>query len=140
MTTFSNVGAPSARTISWKLINWDTVNTHVRRLQLRIAQAIKQGRYCRAKALQWILTHSFYAKLLAIKRVTQNKGKNTPGVDRIIWKTDRQKIQAAHALKRRGYQSLPLRRIYIPKKNGKLSYIKAMVKSRLYGRKSLSPN
>jgi RNA-directed DNA polymerase len=120
MTTFSNVGAPSARTISWKLIKWDTVNTHVRRLQLRIAKAIKQGRYCRAKALQWILTHSFYAKLLAIKRVTQNKGKNTPGVDRIIWKTDRQKIQAAQALRRRGYRSLPLRRIYIPKKNGKL--------------------
>src|SRR5262245_8632553 len=118
MTTFSNVGAPSARTISWKLINWDTVNTHVRRLQLRIAKAIKQGRYCKAKALQWLLTHSFYAKLLAIKRVTQNKGKNTPGVDRIIWKTDRQKVQAAHALKRRGYRSLPLRRIYIPKKNG----------------------
>jgi RNA-directed DNA polymerase len=120
MTTFSNVGAPPARTISWKLINWDTVNAHVRRLQLRIAKAIKQGRYCKAKALQWLLTHSFYAKLLAIKRVTQNKGKNTPGVDRIIWKTDKQKIQAAHALKRRGYQSLPLRRIYIPKKNGKL--------------------
>jgi RNA-directed DNA polymerase len=110
MTTFSNIGAPSARIISWKLINWDTVNTHVRRLQLRIAKAIKQGRHCKAKALQWLLTHSFYAKLLAIKRVTQNKGKNTPGVDRIIWKTDKQKIQAAHALKRRGYQSLPLRR------------------------------
>jgi RNA-directed DNA polymerase len=105
MTTFSNVGAPSARTISWKLINWDTVNTHVRRPQLRIAKAIKQGRYCKAKALQWLLTHSFYAKLLAIKRVTQNKGKNTPGVDRIIWKTDRQKIQAAYSLKRRGYRS-----------------------------------
>jgi RNA-directed DNA polymerase len=119
MTTV-NVGAPSARIINWKLINWDTVTSHVRRLQLRIAKAIKQGRYCRAKALQWLLTHSFYAKLLAIKRVTQNKGKHTPGIDRIIWRTDKQKIQAANALKRRGYKSLPLRRIYIPKKNGKL--------------------
>ncbi len=54
MTTFSNVGAPSARTISWKLIHWDTVNTHVRRLQLRIAKAIKQGRYCNVQALQWL--------------------------------------------------------------------------------------
>jgi RNA-directed DNA polymerase len=120
MTTSINVGAPSTRIINWKLINWETVKNHVRRLQLRIAKAIKQGRYCRAKSLQWVLTHSFYAKLLAVKRVTQNKGKNTPGVDRVIWKTDKQKIQAANALKRRGYRSQPLRRIYIPKKNGKL--------------------
>jgi RNA-directed DNA polymerase len=119
MTTL-NVGAPSARTINWKLIHWDTVKDHVRRLQLRIAKAIKSGRYCKAKALQWLLTHSFYAKLLAIKRVTQNKGKHTPGVDRVVWKTDKQKIQAANALKRKGYKSLPLRRIHIPKKNGKL--------------------
>jgi RNA-directed DNA polymerase len=118
--TALNVGAPSARTIYWKLINWGAVESHVRRLQLRIAKAIKIGRYCKAKALQWLLTHSFYAKLMAIKRVTQNKGKHTPGVDRVIWKTDEQKIQAAKTLKRRGYKSLPLRRIYIPKKNGKL--------------------
>jgi RNA-directed DNA polymerase len=119
MTTL-NVGAPSTRIINWKLIEWDTVKSHVRRLQLRIAKAIKQGHYCKAKSLQWLLTHSFYAKLLAVKRVTQNKGKNTPGVDRVIWKTDKQKIQAASVLKRRGYKSLPLRRIHIPKKNGKL--------------------
>jgi RNA-directed DNA polymerase len=87
---------------------------------LRIAKAIKLGRYGRAKALQWLLTHSFYAKLLAVKRVTQNKGRNTPGIDRIIWRTPQQKMQAVKLLKRRGYHSLPLRRIYIPKKNGKL--------------------
>jgi len=75
----TNVSAPSARRISWKLIQWDSVNYLVRRLQLRIAKAIKLGRYNRAKALQWLLTHSFYAKLLAVKRVTQNKGRNTPG-------------------------------------------------------------
>ena len=119
MTTL-NVGAPSTRIINWKLIDWDTVKSHVRRLQLRIAKAIKQGHYCKAQSLQWILTHSFYAKLLAVKRVTQNKGKSTPGVDCVIWKTDKKKIQAANALKRRGYKSLPLRRIHIPKKNGKL--------------------
>lgn len=97
-----NVSAPSARIISWKLIHWESVNYLVRRLQLRIAEAIKLGRYGRAKALQWLLTHSFYAKLLAIKRVTQNKGRNTPGIDRIIWRTSRQKMQAVKRLKRRG--------------------------------------
>ncbi len=113
-------GAPSTRIILWKAINWLIVEDQVRRLQLRIAKAIKIGRYVKAKALQWLLTHSFFAKLLAIKRVTQNAGKHTPGVDGIIWKTDRQKINAAYELKRKGYKAQPLRRIHIPKKNGKL--------------------
>lgn len=112
-------GASSARISNWSAINWQAVEIHVQRLQLRIAKAIKARRYNRAKALQWLLTHSFYAKLLAVKRVTQNKGKNTPGVDRIIWKTHKQKMQAAQALRRKGYSPQPLRRIYIPKKNGK---------------------
>jgi RNA-directed DNA polymerase len=112
-------GAPSTRIIHWKAINWQTVEEHVRRLQLRIAKAIKIGRYAKAKALQWLLTHSFYAKLLAVRRVTQNAGKYTAGVDGVIWKTDKQKINAAYALKRKGYKAQPLRRIYIPKKNGK---------------------
>lgn len=120
MTALSMFGAPSAKFTTWKLINWVTVQKFVRRLQLRIAKAIKQGHYCKGKALQWLLTHSFYAKLLAVKRVTQNGGKNTPGVDRVIWRSPNQKLQAAVSLKRRGYRSLPLRRVYIPKKNGKL--------------------
>lgn len=112
-------GAPSAIK-HWKAINWRIVEDAVNRLQLRIAKAIKIGRFAKAKALQWLLTHSFYAKLLAVKRVTQNKGKRTPGVDGVIWKTDKQKLEAAHNLKRSGYKAQPLRRIYIPKKNGKL--------------------
>jgi RNA-directed DNA polymerase len=116
----ATAGALSANKIQWKNIVWSTVEYEVRRLQLRIAKAIKIGRYAKAKALQWILTHSFYGKLLAIKRVTQNSGKRTPGVDGVIWKTDNQKINAAHTLNRKGYQAQPLRRIYIPKKNGKL--------------------
>lgn len=115
----ANAGAPST-TIHWKTIIWSTVEYEVRRLQLRIAKAIKIGRHAKAKALQWLLTHSFYGKLLAIKRVTQNNGRRTPGVDGIVWKTDNQKIKAVHVLSRRGYKTQPLRRIYIPKKNGKL--------------------
>jgi len=121
MTTMaSTVGAPSARKIKWASINWKTVQDFVYRLQMRIAKAIKLGRYGKAKALQWLLTHSFYAKLLAVRRVTQNRGKNTPGVDGVVWKTPKQKMQAVYSLKRRGYKTSALRRIYIPKKNGKL--------------------
>jgi RNA-directed DNA polymerase len=120
MTTLNQtLGAPPTRLTNWKHIIWRQVENHVRRLQVRIAKAIKLGRHGKAKALQWILTHSYYAKLLAVKRVTQNKGKNTPGVDGIIWKTPSQKLKAANCLKRKGYKSKPLRRIYILKKNGK---------------------
>ena len=86
-------GAPSTRQLNWKLINWDSVQKHVRRLQMRIAKATKLGRFGKAKALQWLLTHSFFAKLLAIRRVTQNRGKNTPGVDRVIWKLKSERMQ-----------------------------------------------
>lgn len=120
MTTLvKGVGAPSAQNWNWESIDWRTVRYRVNKLQLRIAKAIRLGRQNKAKALQWLLTHSFYAKLLAVKRVTQNKGKYTPGVDRIVWLTPRQKMSAVKMLKRRGYRSQPLRRIHIPKKNGK---------------------
>jgi RNA-directed DNA polymerase len=91
----------------------------VERLQMRIAKATREGKHRKAASLQWILTHSYYAKLLAVKRVTTNKGKNTAGVDSVIWKTSAQKMAAVKSLNRRGYKPLPLRRHYIPKKNGK---------------------
>ncbi len=106
----SPTGAPPANRINWDFINWKKVEALVRRLQMRIAKATREGKHGRAKALQWMLTHSFYAKLLAVKRVTQNQGKNTPGVDNILWRTSRQKIKAAMSLKRRGYKPKPLKR------------------------------
>lgn len=112
--------ASSNRASDWQAIDWPTVRRHVRRLQLRIAKAIRAGKHGKAKALQWLLAHSRSAKLLAVKRVTENKGAKTPGVDNVIWRTDRQKYAAVQNLKRRGYRPLPLRRHYIPKKNGKL--------------------
>ncbi|MCP4136432.1 MAG: group II intron reverse transcriptase/maturase [bacterium] len=112
-------GAPSAELKSWDAINWDKVERHVRRLQVRIAKAIEQGRWGKVKALQRLLSRSFYAKLLAAKRVSSNKGSKTPGVDGIIWNTKAKKLKAALDLKQKGYKTQPLRRIYIPKKNGK---------------------
>lgn len=109
--------APSG--VAWDGINWADVQRHVRRLQTRIVKATQAGRHNKAKALQWLLTHSFCGKALAVKRVTENKGKNTPGVDKVTWKTPRAKTNAIASLKRRGYSPLPLRRAFIPKKNGK---------------------
>lgn len=85
---------------------------------MRIAKAVREKRQGKVKALQWILTHSFSAKLLAVKRVVQSSGAHTPGVDGVVWKTPKQKMKAVKSLQRRGYHPLPLRRIYIPKKSG----------------------
>jgi len=103
----------------WHAIDWQRAQREVRRLQMRIAKAVKEGKPGRVKALQWLVTHSFYAKLLAVKRVTSNKGRKTAGVDGVVWKGARTKMRAARSLKRHGYRPLPLRRTYIPKKNGK---------------------
>jgi RNA-directed DNA polymerase len=111
-------GAASSKAI-WDSTNWKAIETLVHRLQMRIAKAIRENRHGKVKALQWLLTHSFQGKLLAVKRVVQNHGGKTPGIDNVIWKTPQQKLKAAQSLKRRGYQTKPLRRIYIPKKDGR---------------------
>ena len=101
---------------SWERLSWQKIRKQVVRLQMRIAKATREGRIGKVKALQRILTSSFYAKCSAIKRVTSNKGARTPGIDGILWRTNLQKITAVSKLQRRGYKPLPLRRIYIAKK------------------------
>ncbi|WP_017104459.1 reverse transcriptase domain-containing protein, partial [Vibrio tasmaniensis] len=58
--------------------------------------------------------------LLAVKRVSQNKGSKTPGIDGVIWNTDARRMKAVDQLSHKAYSAKPLKRIYIPKKNGKL--------------------
>ncbi len=114
-----DTGASSHPKVEWQAINWQKVHRNVRRLQARIVKAMQEGRRGKVKALQYLLTHSFSGKALAVKRVTENKGKRTPGVDGEIWNTPSQKAAAIGRLRRRGYRPQPLRRIYIPKSDGK---------------------
>ncbi|MFJ4291305.1 group II intron reverse transcriptase/maturase [Cupriavidus sp. NPDC089707] len=111
-------GAPSGRPDHWHDIKWASCLGNVRRLQSRIVKATKEGRWGKVKALQWLLTHSFSGKAVAVRRVTENHGKKTPGVDGIIWSTPDDKRRAIDTLNRRGYAPQPLRRIYIPKRSG----------------------
>lgn len=116
--------ASSAAQLNWNAVEWQKAVVHVRRLQMRIAKVYREGKYRKAKALQWILTCSFYAKLLAVKRVTGSKGARTPGIDNVLWRTPNQKMQAAVSLKRYSYQTKPLKRIRIPKKQkGKFRFL-----------------
>jgi RNA-directed DNA polymerase len=104
---------------NWEGIDWNKAKDYVKKLQMRIVKAVKEGRYNKVKSLQPLLTNSFYAKALAIKKVTENDGKKTAGVDGELWTTPQAKFEAISRLKRRGYNPLPLKRVYILKKNGK---------------------
>ncbi len=119
MTAELSAGAVSHTSTDWHSIPWKTVNETVRRLQARIVQATKAGKWHKVQALQHLLTHSFSGKSLAVRRVTENQGKNTPGIDRVTWKDPERKWMAIHNLQQRGYKALPLRRVYIPKAHGR---------------------
>jgi RNA-directed DNA polymerase len=119
MAAASSAGATPSVPRDWHSIDWKKAHVNVRRLQARIVQAMKAGKWGKVKALQHLLTRSLSAKALAVKRVTENQGKNTPGVDKVSWQTPTTKEMAIQELRQRGYTALPLRRLYIPKANGK---------------------
>ena len=112
-------GASLHGATDWHAIDWHKANCNVRRLQARIVKATKEKRWGKVKALQRLLTHSFSSKALAVRRVTENQGKNTPGVDKVRWNTPQKKINAVYSLRQRDYHPQPLRRVSIPKKDGK---------------------
>jgi len=103
----------------WETIEWNEATNHVNRLQARISKAELLGKHDLVKRLSYLLTHSFYAKALAVKKVTSNRGKCTAGVDGDVWLTPKCKMRAVNGLTDRGYRAKPLRRVYIPKSNGK---------------------
>lgn len=107
--------APTA----WSTIDWSRHRIIVRKLQERIAKARQAGRHSKVQSLQWLLTHSYSARLLAVKQVTSSQGSRTSGVDHVRWATDTAKAKAVSSLKRRGYRPQPLKRIHIRKSNGK---------------------
>lgn len=109
------------RPSEWESIDWRRAEAQVGRMQERISKAYGEGRTSLAKRLSYLLVNSFYAKALAVRRVAeQNKGKHTPGVDKELWQSPKAKMDAVNRLNKGRYRSKPLRRIYIPKKNGKL--------------------
>jgi len=106
------------RQTNWEAIDWSKAEGDVKRLQRRIAQAVREQRWGKVRVLCRILTRSQSAKWLAVRRVITNKGARTPGVDNILWRTSQQYWEAAQSLTRRGYRAQPLRRVYIVKLNG----------------------
>ena len=114
----NSISAPFGTANHWNAINWQKCDKLTKGLQARIVQATKERRWNKVKALQYLLTRSFSAKALAVKRVTTNKGKCTPGVDNQVWQTLSAKSHAIAGLTQKEYKPSPLRRINIPKANG----------------------
>lgn len=102
-------------TRQWKTIDWKKVRSYVNRLQTRIAKATCEGKWNLVKRLQYLLTHSYYGKLLAVRIVTQNQGARTPGTDGERWLRPHEKMQATLSITCNRYKAKPLKRIYIPK-------------------------
>ena len=113
----SSLGAPVHPEEAWLQADWDHITTEVNRLQVRIAKATQAGWWGKVQALQRLLSRS-HSKMLAVKRVTENRGKSTPGVDGKVWSTPAAKFKGMLSLRHHGYRSMPLRRVYIPKSNG----------------------
>jgi len=99
----------------WNNIDWNKVEKHVNRLQVRITKAVKEGKWFLVKKLQYLLTHSYYAKLLATRKPTQNTGKRTAGVDGETWSSSEAKMKAALDLTDKKYVAKPLKRVFIEK-------------------------
>jgi RNA-directed DNA polymerase len=118
MSARALAGAAPNTTVDWHSINWKKVQRTVRRLQVRIVKAVREGKWHKVKALVYLLTHSFSGRALAILRVVSNAGAKTPGVDGITW-TAEDCGAAFTQLRRHGYRPQPLRRVYIPKSNGR---------------------
>ena len=119
MNVASSMCASSGKATHWEQIDWAKCERQVGRLQARIVKATREGRWGKVQTLQRLLPHSFSGKALAVKRVTENQGRRTPGVDRVSWTTPAARLKAIGSLQRRGYRPLPLRRVHIPKANGK---------------------
>ena len=124
----------------WKDIDFQKAEAEVKHLQRRISKAYTEGKTSLAKRLSYLLVNSWSAKVLAVRRVSeQNKGRHTSGVDHVLWSTDKQKMEAVNSLNKGRYRSKPLRRIYIPKKNGKSSAPEMAMQESLRGAADSEP-
>ena len=109
----------NSASLKWEIIDWFKVEEFINKAQARIAKATVKGNKKLVRELQRMLTHSYYAKLWAIRKVTSTTGKRTAGIDNEKWDTPAKKYRAVSRLETKGYKAKPLKRVYITKSNGK---------------------
>ncbi|MDZ4684391.1 MAG: group II intron reverse transcriptase/maturase [Planctomycetaceae bacterium] len=116
-----SANGPAERTV-WNAIDWRKTQRRVRNLRRRIFRASRDGDLAKVRSLQKLALRSHAVRLAAVRTVTQeNAGKLTPGVDKLVVKTAEARSELVDALGRhQPWHALPVRRVYIPKSNGKL--------------------
>lgn len=105
----------------WDSIDWTHCTRYVRKLRQAIFRAAKEGNLRKVRTLQRIMLRSYENRCMAVRRVTQvNRGKHTPGIDKLIVKTPKARGELVDRLGLyEPWKPLPTRRVYIPKANGK---------------------
>jgi len=107
--------------IDWSSINWKSANRHVRNLRQRIFRATQEGDWDTVQSLQRLMLRSTSNAVISVRRVTQvNKGKDTPGIDKVTVKTPEERSKLLEEIVSfTPWRAKPAKRVYIPKASGK---------------------
>ena len=105
----------------WHSIDWKKANRIVRNLRQRIFRATQEHNFKKVRSLQKLMLHSLSNRQIAVRRVTQiNQGKYTPGIDKVVVKTPAARANLVdNLIHYQLWKAKPVRRVYIPKANGK---------------------
>lgn len=116
------VNGPGGDDFDWDGVDWRAVEDDVRRLRQRIFKASQAQDLKRVRNLQKLMLRSWSNTLVSVRRVTQrNVGRMTAGVDGEVVVTDPGRVALAVQTHRQQarWQALPVKRVFIPKANGK---------------------
>src|SRR6266849_271751 len=122
-STAARVNGPEDDLDDWAAVDWRAHEDNVRRLRQRIFKATRVGDLRRVRQLQKLMLRSRSNTLVSVRLVTQrNAGRRTAGVDRVVVVTPQERMDLAKQLQHQAPsgKALPVRRVYIPKANGKL--------------------
>src|SRR5207247_6025468 len=110
---------PAPESEAWNRLPWRKVEQHVLRIQKRIYQASQRGNTRAVQKLQKLLMKSEAARLLAVRRVTQdNQGKKTAGMDGVKSVKPKDRLTMSkliHPKYKKRYKPKPVSRIWRPK-------------------------